>query len=50
MEKEEPHILEVFKEPKTHEDAVIELCQTRTKLCSGLELKLKEQKSDTDEL
>ena len=40
MEKEEPHITEVFKTEKTHEDAVIELCETRTKLCSGLKKKL----------
>ena len=40
MEKHEPHITEVFKEEKPHEDAVIELCETRTKLCSGLKKKL----------
>ena len=40
MEKHETHITEVFKEEKPHEDAVIELCETRTKLCSGLKKKL----------
>ena len=40
MEKQEHHITEVFKEEKPHEDAVIELCETRTKLCSGLKKKL----------
>jgi len=41
MEKQEPHIMEVFKEEKAHEDAVIELCETRTKLCSGLKKRIK---------
>ena len=40
MEKHEPHITEVFKEEKPHEDAVVELCETRTQLCSGLKKKL----------
>ena len=40
MEKHEPHITDVFKTEKTHEDAVIELCETRTQLCSGLKRKL----------
>ena len=40
MEKHEPDITEVFKKEKTHEDAVIELCEKRTKLCSGLRRKL----------
>ncbi len=39
MEKHEPHITDVFKTEKTHEDAVIELCETRTQLCSGLKRK-----------
>ena len=40
MEKHEPHITEVFKKEKTHEDAVIELCETKTQLCSGLKRRL----------
>ena len=50
MEKEEPHIMAVFKEEKSHEDAVIELCETRTKLCSGLKTKLKKNSSTKEEL
>ena len=50
MEKEEPHIMEVFKEEKTHEDAVVELCETRTRICSGLKDKMKKNSSVKEEL
>ena len=50
MEKEEHHIMEVFKEEKSHEDAIIEFCQTRTKLCSDLDKRIKQDKTEKDEL
>ena len=50
MEKEEPHIMAVFKKETPHDDAVVELCETRTKLCSGLKKKIKKNSSTKEEL